>query len=522
MRHARALTLVLLCIAGPSSAQQSPFDNDSSFRALDAYLRSELSRLRIPGAAVAVVRGDSLVHSAVFGRADQSGPVITLETPFMIGSITKSMTALAVMQLVDDGRVALDSAVTVYLPWFHPVGQPGWGRVTIRQLLNQNSGIPTYVGRMDWAHPDTSDAALERHARRLATVKLTHAPGTTFEYANANYVLLGAVIQEVVQTSYEHYIDERLFRPLGMNRSFTSLRAAERSGLALGHRLWFGHPVAASEIAFIRSNLPAGQLTASVADMARYLGVHLSAGRYPGGMLISSAAMEELHRPASPLNEHWSYAMGWMSGTLGGRTVLWHNGLLPNAYAFIALVPDRHEGIVILANAGNMLDLPHLNRAAFGALAQLGISGVGQNASFCAMCPVFPYVSERTMSSVRPVAAAVLVLQCCWIVWSVRKRRWRSTKRNVRSVSCALLWAGFVLFAFPLLTQTPPSVMSDVMPDLAAVIDASVAIALAWALVRVVVRSDRFGRLSILPPAPSGRSPSRSGSFDRIRANDQS
>jgi hypothetical protein len=232
--------------------------------------------------------------------------------------------------------------------------------------------------------------------------------------------------------------------------------------------------------------------------------------------------MEELHRPASPLNEHWSYAMGWMSGTLGDRTVLWHNGLLANAYAFMALVPDRREGIVILANAGNMLDMPHLNRAAFGALARLGTSGAAQNALGCAMCPVFPYVSERTVSAVRPVAAAALLLQCCWIAWSVRKKRWRSRPGNIRSVSFALLWAGFVLFAFPLLAQTPPSVMRDVMPDLAAIIDASVSIALAWALVRVVVRSDRFGRLSILHSAPSGRSPSRSRSFDRIRANDQS
>ena len=490
MRQACALTLVLLCIAGPGSAQRMP---DSSFRALDAHLRSELTRLRVPGAAVVVVRGDSLVHSAVFGRADESGRPITLETPFMIGSTAKSMTALAVMQLVDDGRVALDSPVTRYLPWFHPAGQTGWGRVTIRQLLNQNSGIPSYAGRMDWAYPDTNDAALERHARRLATVRLAHAPGGTFEYANANYVLLGEVIQEVSHVSYERYIETQLFAPLGMKRSFTSQRAAERNGMAPGYRLWFGHPVAkAAQMPFIRSNLPAGQLMASVADMARYLRVHLNGGRYPGVILLSSAAMEELHRPASPLNAHWSYAMGWMSGTLGGRTVLWHNGLLPNAYAFMALVPDRREGIVILANAGNMLDMPRLNAAAFGALAQLGTGGAVQNPSFCAMCPVFPLASERAVLAVRPVAAAVVVVQCWWIALSVKKRRWRSRKGNIRSVSFALLWAGFVLFAFPLLAQTPPSVMSDVMPDLAAVIDASVVIALVWAFVRVVVRSDRF------------------------------
>src|SRR5512147_2770690 len=145
MRHTCVLPLVLLGLAQPSSAQSAP---DSSYTAFDAYVRSELTRLRVPGAAVAVIRGDSLVHAILFGRADESGRAITLETPFMIGSISKSMTALAVLQLVDAGRVALDSPVTRYLPWFRQtiagrLERKGAEQVTIRQLLNQNSGIPS-------------------------------------------------------------------------------------------------------------------------------------------------------------------------------------------------------------------------------------------------------------------------------------------------------------------------------------------------------------------------------------------
>jgi CubicO group peptidase (beta-lactamase class C family) len=491
MRIQRALALVLLCAVATSGAQRP---GDSSFRALDAYLRSELRRLRIPGAVIAVVRGDSLVYSATFGRSDESGRAISLETPFVIGSLSKSVTALGVMMLVNDGRVALDSPVTAYLPWFHPTGESGSNRITIRHLLNQNSGIPSYAGRMDWAHPDAGDAALERHARRLATVKLAHTPGTTFEYANANYVLLGEVIQEVIHSSYEDFVEKRVFAPLGMKRSFTSPAAAGQNAMALGYRLWFGRPVAAAKTDFIRSNLPAGELIASAADMARYLSVHLSGGRYPGGLLVSSAALEELHRPVSPLNAHWSYAMGWMSGTLGGQTVLWHNGLVPDFYAFMALVPERREGLVLLVNAGNLLELPRLNRMAFGALARLIGREVDLDPSICAMCPVFPLGQESTVQAVRPIAVALVVLQCCWIAWSAKRRRWRSSKANTLSLAMALLWAASVLFAFPLVAQMPPSVMNDLMPDLADVINASVAIALAWAVVRVVVRSDRFGR----------------------------
>ena len=509
MRRAYAVTLLMLGLTWTSSAQSSP---DSSFADFDTYLRSELTRLRVPGAAVAVIRGDSLVHALVVGRADGSGRAITLETPFMIGSISKSMTALAMMQLVDAGRVALDSPVTRYLPWFHPTleGRRDGGdgeRVTIRQLLNQNGGIPAYAGRMDWAYPDTSETALERHARRLASVELAHLPGTIFEYANANYVLLGEVIQEVTRTSYERYLAEHVFGPLAMNHSFTSLFAAERSGMAGGFRLWFGHPRAA-DMPFMRSNLPAGQLIASAADMARYVRVHLNDGRYLGGTLLSPAATSELHRPASRLNEHWSYAMGWMSGTFGGRTVLWHNGLVPNFYAFVALVPERHEGIVILTNVGNVLDMPRLNRTAFGALTRLVTAVAVPDSLSCAMCPVSPLASESTVRALRPIAVALVVLQCCWIAWSVIQRRWRSRKGNVRSASSALLWAGWVFFALPLIAQMPPSVMRDIMPDLAAAIHGSVVIALAWAFARIVVRSVRPGRLGNPGTAHSGRSPS--------------
>lgn len=277
--------------------------------------------------------------------------------------------------------------------------------------------------------------------------------------------------------------------------------------MALGYQSWFGRPRAAAKTPFIRSNLPAGQLIASVADIARYLSVQLQDGRHAGGTLLSPSAMNELHRPVSRQNDHWSYAMGWMSGTVGGRTVLWHNGLVPSFYAFMALIPERHEGIVMLTNVGNVLDMPRLNRAAFGALTQLMGVEAAPDASVCPMCPVSPLTSESTVRALRPIAAVLVVLQCCWIVWSVSQRRWRSRKGNIRSVSFALLWAGLVLFALPLIAQTPPSVLSDLMPDLAALIYTSVSIAAGWALVRVVVRSDRLGRLAAVPRTTSSRSP---------------
>ena len=482
MRNVFALTLGVLCLPRWSIAQAT---SEPSFRALEGYLQAELTHLRVPGAAVAIVRGDSLVHNAMFGRADESGRAVTLETPFLIGSLSKSMTALAIMELVDAGTIGLDSPVTQYLRWFHPAGQDGWGRVTIRNLLNQNSGIPASAGRMDWAHPDTSDTALERHTGALAGVRLAHPPGTAFEYANANYALLGQVIQAVTGMSYETYVRDRLFRPLAMNRSFTSQLAAERSGMARGYRFWFGHPVAAPGMPFVRSDIPAGYLISSAADMARYLSVHLQEGRRPSGRLVSSAAMEELHRPVSKVTHRWSYAMGWMSGTLAGQTVLWHNGLVPGFYTFMALVPQRHEGMVILTNAGDILDLPRLNRVALGALTRLLGGDPGLDPPVCGMCPVYPQIPSGAVVALRPIAIVLLLLQCSWIVSSGMKRRWRSRSANIVSLSLSVIWVAVVLFLVPSVAQTPLSMLNDLTPDLAGVAYSSMAIALGWSLIRV-------------------------------------
>lgn len=484
-----ALAIAPLGVFRSSVAQSAP---DPSFRVLDEYLRAKLTRLHVPGAAVAVVRGDSLVHGVVFGRADESGRAVTLETPFLIGSISKSMTALAVMQLVGAGSVALDAPVTRYLPWFHPKGEAGWGHVTIRELLNQDGGIPASAGLMEGASPDTSAGALERHARGLAQVRLAHPPGTTFEYANANYALLGQVIQAVTGTSYERYIQAHLFGPLAMSRSFASQAAAEQQGMAVGYRSWFGHAAAAPGMPFVRATIPAGYLIASAADMARYLGVQLHEGRYRGGALVTPAAMEEMHRPASRMTARWSYAMGWVSGTLAGDTVLWHNGLVPGFYSFAALVPRRREGIVILTNVGGLLDLPRFNEAAFGALIRLLDDDAAVD-PLCAACPVFPQLPGKAMLAVRAIAMVFLTLQCAWIARGAVKKRWRSRRGNAISLSCAIVWALFVLLLLPLTARMPLAVMDDLMPDLAAIVYMSVAIALAWACLRVAVAA-RVGR----------------------------
>ncbi|HRX04894.1 MAG TPA: serine hydrolase domain-containing protein, partial [Anaerolineae bacterium] len=117
-----------------------------SFDTLDAYVSQQMERLRIPGAALAVVEGDRIVHLRGFGRARPGGQAPSAETPFVLGSTTKSFTALAVMQLVEAGKIDLDTPVQRYLPWFRVADLAASTRMTVRHLLNQTSGLPGLPG----------------------------------------------------------------------------------------------------------------------------------------------------------------------------------------------------------------------------------------------------------------------------------------------------------------------------------------------------------------------------------------
>src|SRR6266487_539907 len=206
------MILVLLLVAfgvRRSHAQNSLTDFDS----VDTYIRTRMKELGIPGAALVIVQGDHIVHLKAFGVADASGRPVTPQTPFFTGSTGKSFTALAIMQLVEAGKVNLDTPVQTYLPWFRVADAEASKRITVRQLLNQVSGLPNSIGEKQVANRDLSDSAIENNVRALANIELSAAPGEHYDYSNANYVTLGMIIQAVSGQSYETYIQEHIFQP---------------------------------------------------------------------------------------------------------------------------------------------------------------------------------------------------------------------------------------------------------------------------------------------------------------------
>ena len=358
---ALALTRKLFATTGSAepASNGASYGTVASSEAIDAYVERQMRRLKIPGASLAVVEGNKIVHLRGFGHGDgrsrPGGEPPTPQTPFFIGSLTKSFTALAVMQLAEAGRVNLDAPVQRYLPWFRVADPHASAQMTVRHLLNQTSGLPTLPGEVALADFDDSPGATERQVRALSGLKITHPVGAKVAYSNLNYNILGLIVEAASDESYADYVQTHILNPLDMRHSYTSKAAAKQGGLAIGHRHWFGCPLPTRNLRVPLGSLPSGQLISSAEDMAHYLIAHLSGGRYGGVQVLSSAGIDELHRGVKEYVtmgiSAGRYGMGWFEIDVDGTKTYSHAGNVPDFSAFMALVPEEKRGVVVLFNA---------------------------------------------------------------------------------------------------------------------------------------------------------------------------
>jgi len=462
----------------PTHASEKPVTNSASFAAIDAYVEREMRRLKIPGVSLAIVEGDRIVDMRGFGRACPGGEAPTPQTPFILGSVTKSFTALAVMQLVEAGKIELDAPVQRCLPWFQVADPEASALITVRHLLNQTSGLPDWAGEITLADFDDSPNAAERQARALATLELSHPVGSAFEYSNVNYSLLGLIIEAAGGESYANYIQEHIFLPLGMSHSYSSLLEAKQNGLAVGHQFWFGLPVAAPNMPIPHGSLAAGLLISCAEDMARYLIALLNGGRCGNAQILSPAGIEELHRGAVGFSAMGrslgQYGMGWFTGEIGQMKLAWHGGTLPDFGSYVGVLPEQKQGVVLLFNACHHWMNP--------VLAEFGISVTallaGEEHKPIPFVSMIPWMLRGQL--------LIPALQIADVFATLRRFRSRSVKRQ-RPLQLLLLLIPNLLVVravMGMLGKRRPY-LRLYMPDSFWLVIASGSLGLAWGLLRI-------------------------------------
>ena len=489
-------------LSPPSAARTNP---GQAYQALDAYLQEQLDDVGIPGAAVAVVQHGVQVHSAAFGRADDSGRPMTARTPVLLASTSKSLTAIAVMQQVEAGRLRLDEPVQTYLPWF-TLDDSRSSAITVRHLLHQASGMSS----KDTAF-EASDAqgpeALEEGVRALSGAPLDRAPGEAFHYASANFNILGVLVQTVSGQPFGDYMQQHVFGPLEMAHSHPTRAAARADNAAAGYSRWFGSFWLKTDVPAPTAGMPSSTLYASAEDLGHQLIAMLDGGRYGDARILQPESVAAMIEARVQVEGSKGYAMGWFTRPLFESAdptappvpdsdlprLVEHQGEWGNSHTYLAMVPQSGLGVALVINGNDTAAPSRLKAIDTNVLRIL----YGQD-------PVPAVVFEDWLQRYSWAVAFVLLLAELLSLWLALRfllpgrpaapKRWAP----LAWAAVALALDGFALWLClayaPARFDTHLSVIVRQFPDVGVSLVPVLALAILWPVPRTVWLLARFSR----------------------------
>ncbi len=345
---------VALCLATPGAVEGQKVD----WVEIDETVERIREEIGVPGIALAVVRGDSVVHSRGYGVREIGRPEpVDTGTVFAIGSATKAFTATLLGMLVGEGRLGWDDRVVDRLPGFSLHDPATTARLTVRDLLAHRSGLPP-ANLMWLTRPVDPDTLLHR----LRWLEPAAGIRSTFTYQNLLYLAAGRIAEEITGRSWSRLVTGRILEPLGMATTSTSVDSlAGRRNIAVPHVAADGTTTTVSYRDLDHVG-PAGSINSNVADLTRWLRFLLAGGEWNGEPLIGEEAFGETTAPqmvvpADPVMRAFhpaarlqTYGMGWFITDFHGRTLLAHGGGIDGMSALVAWVPEEGLGVAILSN----------------------------------------------------------------------------------------------------------------------------------------------------------------------------
>ena len=321
-------TISILCTATAGKA------DSIHEKELESYIIEEMSAADIPGMGISIVSSEKELYCAAYGAAQET------DSDYVLGSLSKSFTAAAIMHLQEEEELSLEDTVSDYLPEYSAVSD-----VTISQLLHQTSGISS--------------------EERMSNLQGNGQKGV-FEYANANYNLLGEIVEAVSGLSYEEYVSDNILDPLEMTSTYSMRTGADLSEkLLTGYQNFFGFPFPLKhqhdeEDDWIQ--VPSGYMISDAKDMGKYLQMYLN----KGGRILTSESVDAMLNEGVDMSSDRSmedeffegtaeYGLGWMAKQVEGQTVYYHSGKTEAFTTMMVLLPEQDLGITMLFNSMDFL-----------------------------------------------------------------------------------------------------------------------------------------------------------------------
>jgi CubicO group peptidase (beta-lactamase class C family) len=359
MNHPIGSLVLVACFMLPVSLAFSQVNKeDIPLNSLTEFAEKVMAEWVVPGMAVGVVKDGEVVYMKGFGYSDVEKQLpVTSKTLFAIGSSTKAFTAMAVGMLVDDGKLNLDTSVIDYMPDFRLYDDYATLHTTPRDLLCHRTGMPGYNF---WIF---SHRSRDEYYHRLRYLEPNAGFRDIFQYNNFMYLVAGILVGRLGGDSWEEFLAERIFKPLGMKHSNFSVNDSKRSNdFSQPYMTFTGEPV---KVPFRNMDAigPAGSINSNIEDMTRWVLLHLNNGQVGDGQLISEASLAQTHLPnmvsrdplLTKMAQSSMYGQGWFISDYRGYRLVEHGGNIDGFSALVSFLPKEKTGVVVLSNSLNIM-----------------------------------------------------------------------------------------------------------------------------------------------------------------------
>jgi CubicO group peptidase (beta-lactamase class C family) len=319
---------------------------------LDIWLEGQRSNLDLPGFSAGVVHDQELLWSKGYGFADITNRIVaTDQTLYRVASITKTFTATAIMQLVEQGKLSLEDPVSKHLPWFTPKNADPLQPIKVWNLLSHTAGLIREPPGTDWDQLDFTSAEAARAS--AGATALGMPTQTRLKYSNYGFLIAGELVTQLAGVPYPRQVQEKILRPLGMTNSIFLEGTETRPGLALpyGRRL-AGRPRGLEDQIDMHGVTAVGSLVSNVRDLAKWASFQFNESDQFHGPVLPGRAVREMHRPRF-LVADWSqgWGLGWRLTRGEKRADIDHGGSLPGYKSRLLISPASKVAIILLINA---------------------------------------------------------------------------------------------------------------------------------------------------------------------------
>ncbi len=352
------LALLAACVS-PPVAPTAKLD-DATVAKIETLVEKIMTNGQVPGAAVGIVKNGELVYASGFGVGKLgSDEPVTPDSVFHMGSVAKTSVAMAIMQLVEGGKIDLDAPVTKYLPYF-TLADPDAGAITIRQLLSHTSGMPDEV---DWLaeyqnkNKRIDEGVLDDYVRSLSKESLLFRPGKDWSYSTIGFDILGDVVAKVSGQSFEEYVQDHVLTPLGLENSSYLLSDVNPTALVAPHMYdEKGNPKTLDFFPYSRTHAPSS-FYSNVNDMARFAVANMNHGELNGTRVLPASAYDKMWAPqaVSTWAENFgpqvtNYGLGWWVGEVKGHPIIGNYGTEYGFQSHLGIFPNDGIAVIALVN----------------------------------------------------------------------------------------------------------------------------------------------------------------------------